>query len=249
MCNRSPARTERLVAAGGRGAADIAGAVRDADVVATMVPDSPDVRSVLANPGGVFENAPPGALIIDFSTSSGRTWRPRWPPRPAARGLPDARRAGVRRRTGRHRGRAVDHGGRRGGGLRGRGAGVRRGGQDHRARRARRVRPDGQGREPAHGGRPPRAAGRGHRVPRGLRGRHRGGAARAGRRPGRQYGAAAQGRRDAGPRFHPRLPHRAARQGHGHRHRRRTRGRRGDPTRRGRRAARRLAEGAGRRRR
>ncbi len=66
--NRSPARTERLVAAGGRGAADIAGAVRDADVVATMVPDSPDVRSVLADPGGVFENAPPGALIIDFST-------------------------------------------------------------------------------------------------------------------------------------------------------------------------------------
>jgi len=66
--NRSPARVEQLVAAGGRGAADIAGAVRDADVVATMVPDSPDVRSVLADPGGVFENAPPGTLIIDFST-------------------------------------------------------------------------------------------------------------------------------------------------------------------------------------
>ena len=66
--NRSPARIERLVAAGGRGAADIAEAVRDADVVATMVPDSPDVRSVLADQGGVFENAPAGALIIDFSS-------------------------------------------------------------------------------------------------------------------------------------------------------------------------------------
>jgi 2-hydroxy-3-oxopropionate reductase len=66
--NRSPARIEELVAAGGRGAADIAEAVRDADVVATMVPDSPDVRSVLAGPGGVFENAPAGALIIDFSS-------------------------------------------------------------------------------------------------------------------------------------------------------------------------------------
>src|SRR5580692_13192826 len=66
--NRSPARTEELVAAGGRGAADIAEAVREADVVATMVPDSPDVRSVLAGPGGVFENAPAGALIIDFSS-------------------------------------------------------------------------------------------------------------------------------------------------------------------------------------
>jgi len=66
--NRSPARIEQLVAAGGRGTADIAGAVRDADVVATMVPDSPDVQAVLAGQGGVFENARPGALIIDFSS-------------------------------------------------------------------------------------------------------------------------------------------------------------------------------------
>ncbi len=66
--NRSPAKAEQLVAAGGRRAADIAGAVRDADVVATMVPDSPDVRAVLAGEGGVFEHAPAGALIIDFST-------------------------------------------------------------------------------------------------------------------------------------------------------------------------------------
>jgi 2-hydroxy-3-oxopropionate reductase len=66
--NRSPARVEQLVTAGGRGAADIAEAVRDADVVATMVPDSPDVRAVLAGEGGVFEHARPGALIIDFSS-------------------------------------------------------------------------------------------------------------------------------------------------------------------------------------
>ena len=66
--NRSPARIEQLVAAGGRGAADIAEAVRDADVVATMVPDSPDVQAVLAGEGGVFEHAQPGALIIDFSS-------------------------------------------------------------------------------------------------------------------------------------------------------------------------------------
>ena len=66
--NRSPARTERLVAAGGRGAKDIAEAVREADVVATMVPDSPDVQAVLAGEGGVYENAPSGALVIDFSS-------------------------------------------------------------------------------------------------------------------------------------------------------------------------------------
>jgi 2-hydroxy-3-oxopropionate reductase len=66
--NRSPARVERLAAAGGRGASGIAEAVRDADVVATMVPDSPDVREVLAGEGGVFEHAKAGALVIDFSS-------------------------------------------------------------------------------------------------------------------------------------------------------------------------------------
>jgi len=63
--NRSPARVEQLVAVGGRGAASAAEAVRDADVVATMLPDSPDVREVLAD---VFGSARPGALIIDFSS-------------------------------------------------------------------------------------------------------------------------------------------------------------------------------------
>ena len=66
--NRSPAKVEQLVAAGGQGAKDIAGTVADADVVATMVPDSPDVRAVLTAGDGVFANAPANALIIDFST-------------------------------------------------------------------------------------------------------------------------------------------------------------------------------------
>ena len=33
-----------------------------------MVPDSPDVESVLAGPDGVFANARPGTLVIDFSS-------------------------------------------------------------------------------------------------------------------------------------------------------------------------------------
>ena len=66
--NRSPAKVDRLAEAGGRGAKSIADAVRDADVVATMVPDSPDVRAVLAGDDGVFAHAPANALIIDFST-------------------------------------------------------------------------------------------------------------------------------------------------------------------------------------
>jgi 2-hydroxy-3-oxopropionate reductase len=55
-------------AAGGKGASSIAEAVADADVVCVMVPDSPDVRDVLQGEGGVFDSAPSGALVIDFSS-------------------------------------------------------------------------------------------------------------------------------------------------------------------------------------
>jgi 2-hydroxy-3-oxopropionate reductase len=59
---------DALVAAGGRGASSIAEAVKDADVIATMVPDSPDVEEVLSGTDGVFANARENALIIDFSS-------------------------------------------------------------------------------------------------------------------------------------------------------------------------------------
>ena len=66
--NRSPEKTAALVAAGGRAADSIEQAVKDADVVATMVPDSTDVQSVLLGEGGVFAHAQPGTLVIDFSS-------------------------------------------------------------------------------------------------------------------------------------------------------------------------------------
>ncbi len=66
--NLSPERTKPLVDAGGRAATSIGEAVKGADVVAVMVPDSPDVEQVLAGEGGVFENAPAGTLVIDFSS-------------------------------------------------------------------------------------------------------------------------------------------------------------------------------------
>lgn len=66
--NRTPEKTAPLVAVGGRAASSIADAVRDADVVCVMVPDSPDVEQVLAGEGGVFAAARPHTLIIDFST-------------------------------------------------------------------------------------------------------------------------------------------------------------------------------------
>jgi 2-hydroxy-3-oxopropionate reductase len=66
--NRSPEKAAPLVDAGGRASESIADAVRDADVVCLMVPDSPDVSNVLAGEGGVFDNAKEGTLVIDFSS-------------------------------------------------------------------------------------------------------------------------------------------------------------------------------------
>ncbi len=66
--NRSPARLAALVTAGGHGATSVAEAARGADVIITMVPDSPDVEGVVSGPDGVFSNAAPGTLWIDAST-------------------------------------------------------------------------------------------------------------------------------------------------------------------------------------
>lgn len=66
--NRSPERTAVLVEAGGKAAASIEEAVKDANVVAIMVSDSPDVQSILLGDDGVFAHAQPGTLVIDFSS-------------------------------------------------------------------------------------------------------------------------------------------------------------------------------------
>ena len=66
--NRSPGRAAALVEAGGAAAESIAEAVKNADVVAVMVPDSPDVQDVLLAEGGVLAHAQPGTLVIDFSS-------------------------------------------------------------------------------------------------------------------------------------------------------------------------------------
>ncbi|PWV57920.1 MULTISPECIES: 2-hydroxy-3-oxopropionate reductase [Nocardiopsis] len=66
--NRSSARVDALVAEGGLRGGSVAEAVSDADVVITMVPDSPDVDQVLRGEGGVYDNAKPGTLVIDMST-------------------------------------------------------------------------------------------------------------------------------------------------------------------------------------
>lgn len=66
--NRSQPAVDRLIAAGGKGASSVAEAVTDADIVITMVPDSPDVEAVATGEDGIYANARKGAVHIDMST-------------------------------------------------------------------------------------------------------------------------------------------------------------------------------------
>lgn len=66
--NRSRSKVDWLVERGGSAASGIADAVRDADVVVTMLPDSPDVEAVVLGEGGVLDNAREGAVLVDCST-------------------------------------------------------------------------------------------------------------------------------------------------------------------------------------
>ena len=68
--NRSPEKAEEL---GEEGAA-VTGSPREvaekSDVIITMLPDSPDVRNVVAGEDGVLEGISQGSLLIDMSTIS-----------------------------------------------------------------------------------------------------------------------------------------------------------------------------------
>ena len=66
--NRSQPAVDSLVERGGRGATTIAEAVQSADVVITMLPDSPDVEAVALGPDGILAHAKPGVLYIDNSS-------------------------------------------------------------------------------------------------------------------------------------------------------------------------------------
>jgi 2-hydroxy-3-oxopropionate reductase len=66
--NRSPDPVRQLVEQGGRGADGLADAVRDVDVVVTMVPDSPDVEAVALGEDGIYAHAKPGTLHVDMSS-------------------------------------------------------------------------------------------------------------------------------------------------------------------------------------
>src|ERR671912_55608 len=66
--NRSRDKVDILIGVGGQGADDVVGAVRDADIIVTMLPNSPDVEAVTSGDDGIFANARKGALYIDMSS-------------------------------------------------------------------------------------------------------------------------------------------------------------------------------------
>lgn len=68
--NRTASRMSPLVEAGARAADSAADAARQAEVVISIVSDSPDVEHVALGPGGVAESARQGMLYIDMSTIS-----------------------------------------------------------------------------------------------------------------------------------------------------------------------------------
>lgn len=68
--NRSPGRTEPLVALGAGVADSPAQVAASSDVVILSVSDTPDVEAILFGAGGVAEGATAGTLVIDTSTIS-----------------------------------------------------------------------------------------------------------------------------------------------------------------------------------
>jgi 2-hydroxy-3-oxopropionate reductase len=66
--NRSPAPVQKLIEAGGQGAESVADAVAKADVIITMVPDSPDVEGLALGDEGIYANARSGTIHLDMSS-------------------------------------------------------------------------------------------------------------------------------------------------------------------------------------
>jgi 2-hydroxy-3-oxopropionate reductase len=66
--SRSPGPVDELVAAGAARADGPGEVAADADVIVTMLPDTPDVELVMLGERGVHETVRPGSLVIEMST-------------------------------------------------------------------------------------------------------------------------------------------------------------------------------------
>jgi len=68
--NRSPEKAQELGEQGATVATSPKEVAENSDVIITMLPDSPQVRDVVAGEGGLLEGITEGSLIIDMSTIS-----------------------------------------------------------------------------------------------------------------------------------------------------------------------------------
>jgi 2-hydroxy-3-oxopropionate reductase len=68
--NRSPEKARELGEAGASVAASPKEVAESSDIIITMLPDSPQVREVVAGEGGVLEGIDEGSLLVDMSTIS-----------------------------------------------------------------------------------------------------------------------------------------------------------------------------------
>jgi 2-hydroxy-3-oxopropionate reductase len=68
--SRSRPPVDALVAAGATAGDSPAAVAQHADVVITMLPDTPDVERALVGPRGILEALRPGAVVIDMSSIS-----------------------------------------------------------------------------------------------------------------------------------------------------------------------------------
>src|SRR3954447_10449110 len=59
-----------LVAQGATGAQSPADAARDADIIISMLPDTPQVEEIVYGEGGLLASPPRGRLLVDMSTIS-----------------------------------------------------------------------------------------------------------------------------------------------------------------------------------
>ncbi|MCC7177170.1 MAG: NAD(P)-dependent oxidoreductase [Acidobacteria bacterium] len=73
--SRSRGPVDALVAAGATAAATPADVARQARIIITMLPDGPDVSTVLEGPDGIFSAMQPGTIIVDSSTIAPATAR------------------------------------------------------------------------------------------------------------------------------------------------------------------------------
>jgi 2-hydroxy-3-oxopropionate reductase len=68
--NRSRGKVDELAEEGAKAAGSPREVAEQSDVVITMLPDSPEVREIVAGEDGVFEGIKEGSLLIDMSTIS-----------------------------------------------------------------------------------------------------------------------------------------------------------------------------------